>query len=222
MLGHAARAVPWGRVVLAAGLVLLLMELVRRDPWLLWPLQGTAVGLLAGATAWCFDETSAVVVDPCPRGLAWRAAARSPAVLLLTLAWVLGVLRGGDAATFGHAGAVLAQGVVAVTAGAAVACWRRARGAATPGTLFATTVVPATTAWALVRPFDQYVAVFPYGDTSTTGWHASTIGWAATGILAGLLLVAALAEAPWWHLRRGHRATTAVLRQRQVRLRRDA
>ena len=81
MVRYAARAVPWVRISLAAALVALLMELVRWNPWVLWPLEGTAVGLLAGATAWCFDESAAVVVDVAPRGLAWRTAARTPAVL---------------------------------------------------------------------------------------------------------------------------------------------
>lgn len=201
MLGHAARAVPWGRVALAAGLVVLLMDLVRRDPWALWPLQGTAVGLLAGATAWCFDDVAVAVVDTAPRGLAWRAAARSPAVLVLVLAWVLAVHRTGDDAGFGHPRAVLVQGLVAITVGAAVACWRRARGEEAPGLVFAGVVVPAVTAWALVRPFDEQLAVFPYGTTSATGWHLSTVGWAVTGALAAALLVAALADAPWWRLR---------------------
>jgi hypothetical protein len=202
MVTYAARAVPWVRVVLAAVLVVLLMDLVRWNPWVLWPLEGTAVGLLAGATAWCFDETAAVVVDTSPRGLAWRAGVRSPAVLLLVLAWVLAVRRSGDAAAFGHIDAVLVQGLVAVLSGAAFACWRRAHGEAVPGLLFASVVVPAVTAWALVRPFAAHLAVFPYGTTSSYGWRVSTVGWTVTGTFAGLLLVAALCDAPWWHLRR--------------------
>jgi len=202
MLTYAARAVPWTRVVLAAVLVVVLMELVRWNPWVLWPLEGTAVGLLAGATAWCFDETAAVVVDTTPRGPAWRAGARSPAVLLLTLAWGLAVLRAGTGGSFGHVRAILVQGLVAITAGAAFACWRRGRGEAVPGLLWAAGVVPAVAAWALVRPLDGHLAVFPYGTTSAYGWRLSTAGWTVTGTLAGLLLVAALAEAPWWRLSR--------------------
>jgi len=202
MLTYAARALPWLRVVLAAGLVLVLMELVRWNPWVLWPLEGTAVGLLAGATAWCFDETAAVVVDTAPRGLPWRVAARSPAVLLLALAWGLAVLRAGNGVVSGHQGAILVQGLVAMAAGAAFACWGRAHGEAVPGLLFATVVVPAVTVWSLVRPFDEHLVVFPYGTTSAHGWHQSTVGWTATGTLAVLLLVAALSDAPWWRLRR--------------------
>ncbi|GAA0905531.1 hypothetical protein [Virgisporangium aurantiacum] len=202
MLHHAARAVPWGRVALAAGLVVVLMELVRWNPWVLWPLEGAAVGLLAGAAAWCFDETAAAVVDTSPRGLAWRAGARSPAVLLLVLTWVFAVARGGNDATFGHLEAVLVQGLAAVATGAAVACWRRAQGDASPGLLFAAITVPVATVWALVRPLGDHLAVFPYGATSSHGWHISTVGWAAAGVLAALLLIAALTDAPWWHLHR--------------------
>ena len=145
MVTYAARAIPWLRVLLAAGLVVVLMELVRWNPWVLWPLEGTAVGLLAGATAWCFDESAAVVVNTSPRGLAWRTAARSPGVVLLALAWGLGVLRLGNGAVIGHVAAILVQGLVAIAAGAAFACLRRAEGEAVPGLLFATVVVPAVT-----------------------------------------------------------------------------
>jgi hypothetical protein len=198
MLTYAARAVPWGRIVLAAGLVLVLMELVAWNPWVLWPLEGTAVGLLAGAAAWCFDETAAVIVDAAPRSLAWRVGARSPAVLLLVLAWWLGVLRVGDGNEVAHIDAIAEQGLVAVAAGAAFACWRRAEGEPVPGLLFATAVVPAVTGWALVRPFDEHLAVFPYVTTSAQGWQLSVVGWTALGVVAGLLLIAALTEAPWW------------------------
>src|SRR4051812_49023426 len=68
MTSYVARAVPWTRVALAAGLVVVLMELVRWNPWVLWPLEGTAVGLLAGATAPCFAETSAARLASAPRG----------------------------------------------------------------------------------------------------------------------------------------------------------
>ena len=64
MLIYATRGVPWPRVTTAAALVVVLIELVRWNPWTLWPLEGTAVGLLSGATAWCFDETAAAVVEP--------------------------------------------------------------------------------------------------------------------------------------------------------------
>jgi hypothetical protein len=93
-------------------------------------------------------------------------------------------------------------GLAAVATGAAVACWRRAQGEASPGLLFAAVIVPVTTVWALVRPLGDHLAVFPYGTTSSHSWHMSTVGWATAGVLAGLLLIAALTDAPWWHLHR--------------------
>src|ERR1700712_2266593 len=101
------------------------MELVRWNAWVLWPLEGTAVGLLAGATAWCFDEVAAAVADAAPRGPAWRAPARAPAVALLLAAWTAPVLHAGDRALFGHRDAVLVQGLAAMAGGAALAVWFR-------------------------------------------------------------------------------------------------
>jgi hypothetical protein len=200
MTGYVARAVPWTRVALAAGLVVVLMELVRWNPWMLWPLEGTAVGLLAGATAWCFDETAAVVVDSSPRGLAWRTMARSPGPLLLIVTWTAVVLHAGGETTFGHGDEIWIQGVGASLAGAAYTSWRRSGGEASPGHRFATAVVPATTAWALLRPFDQHLAVFPYATTSPGGWDHSATAWVALTIAAVVVLGVVLADARWWRL----------------------
>lgn len=201
MLRYAARAIPWPRVVLGAALVVLLMELVRWNPWVLWPLAGTAVGLLAGVTAWCFDESAAVVVDVTPRSLAWRTAARAPAVLGLLLVWCAVVWHAGDQALFGRSISILVQGLAAIAVGAGYAGWRRAQGEPMPGSLLATTMVPLTSAWALVRPFDATVPVFPYGTSTATEWTASTAGWIALGGLALVVLAAALSDAPWWPVR---------------------
>jgi hypothetical protein len=198
MTAYVARAVPWTRVVLAAGLVLVLMELVRWNPWVLWPLEGTAVGLLAGATAWCFDETAADVVDSSPRGLAWRTTARAPGPVLLLATWTVVVVHAGAATTFGHGAEVWVQGVAAITAGAAYSSWRRSCSEASPGLRFATAVVPATTGWALLRPFDQHLAVFPYATTSPGAWDQSAAGWVALTVGAVVILAVVLAEARWW------------------------
>lgn len=198
MNGYVARAVPWTRVALAAGLVVVLVELVRWNPWVLWPLEGTAVGLLAGATAWCFDETSAAVVDSAPRGLAWRTMARSPGPLLLLVTWTAVVFHAGTETTFGHRDEIWFQGVAACLAGAAYATWRRSCGEASPGVRFATAVVPTTTAWALLRPFDHTLAVFPYATTTSAGWDRSTSSWLALTIAAVVTLAVVLADARWW------------------------
>jgi hypothetical protein len=208
MTGYVARAVPWTRVALAAGLVVVLMELVRWNPWILWPLEGTSVGLLAGATAWCFDETSANVVDTSPRGLAWRTMARTPGPLLLVVTWTAVVLHAGGETTFGHGNEIWVQGMAASIAGAAYTSWRRSCGEASPGLRFATAVVPATTAWALLRPFDRYLPVFPYATTSPAGWNRSATGWVALTIAAIVVLGVVLADARWWRsplAMQGHR-----------------
>jgi hypothetical protein len=201
MLRYAASAVPWVRVALAAVLVALLMELVRWKPWVLWPLEGTAVGLLAGASAWCFDESAAVVVDVAPRSLAWRSSARTPAVLGLTLVWCAVVWHAGNRALFGQSLNILVQGLVAIAIGAGYASWRRAWGEPTPGLVLATAVIPLTSAWALVRPLETRLPVFPYGSSSASDWTTSTVGWLTLGTLALIVLVAALSDAPWWRSR---------------------
>ncbi len=203
MTGYVARAVPWTRVALAAGLVVVLMELVRWNPWVLWPLEGTAVGLLAGATAWCFDETSAAVVDSAPRGLAWRTMARVPGPLVLLVTWTVVVLHAGAGTTFEHRDEIWFQGLAACLAGAAYASWRRSSGEASPGLRFATAVVPVTTGWALLRPLDSHLAVFPYATTTPAGWERSTAGWVALAIASAVALGVVLADARWWRLPHG-------------------
>jgi len=201
MLRYAASAIPWPRVALGTALVVLLMELVRWNTWVLWPLAGTAVGLLAGVTAWCFDESAAVVVDVAPRSLAWRTAARAPVVLGMLLVWCAVVWHASDRALFGRSVSVLVEGLVAIAVGAGYAGWRRARGEPMPGLVLATTVVPLTSTWALVRPLDATLPVFPYGTSSAEEWTVSTVGWVVLGILALVVLAAALSDAPWWLVR---------------------
>ena len=200
MIRYAVHAVPWLRIGVAAVLVVTLMELVGRWPWQTWPLEGTAVGLLAGATAWCFDEPAAAVVDPAPRSLAWRTLARGSGVLVLAIAWAVSVGRAWDG-LFGHPWVVALHGGAAMVAGAAWATWRRAVGVASPGMSLAVSVVPLLTGWALVRPFDKQLPVFPYAPDGSGDWSASLAGWACLGVAAGVLLLAALADAPWWTVR---------------------
>jgi hypothetical protein len=184
VIRHGVRAVPWLRVGLAGALVVVLMELVRWNPWLLWPLEGTAVGLLAAASAWCFDEPAAAVVDTLPRGMAWRAAARAPALVVLLGTWTVVALHAGDEVLFGHSGAVVVQGLAAMVLGSALATWSRGRGEATPGLRIAVVVVPVSTAWALVRPLQRALPVFPYGTSSAAAWHTSTLVWVLLAVMA--------------------------------------
>jgi hypothetical protein len=202
VLRYAARAVPWTQVALAAGLVLVLMDVVRRWPWTMWPLEGTAVGLLAGAAAWCFDEPSAAVVDSAPRSLLWRTTARSGGVVLLLAAWAAAVFIARDS-LFGHPWEVAFQGVAAVLAVVAYTIWRRAGGDPNPGLQAALMVVPVATAWALIRPFSEALPVFPYADGSTDfgDWGVSLAGWAVVAGCGVVLLAAALTDVRWWSTR---------------------
>ena len=197
MIRYAAAAVPWTRIATAACLVVALMELVGRWPWTMWPLEGAAVGLLAGATAWCFDEPAAAVVDPAPRSLRWRTVARASGVLVLVAAWVLSVWRAWDN-LFAHPWAVTGQGIGACLAGAAWATWRRSGGEPSPGLVLATSVVPVATAWALIRPFEKEFPVFPYGYEGSGDWDISQAGWTLAAAGAAAILFAALADARWW------------------------
>ncbi|GAB2473886.1 hypothetical protein [Xylanimonas ulmi] len=188
MLRHAGRAVPWVLVAVAAVGVAGLLALVRWRPWTLWPLEGVAVGLLAAAVGWCLDEPAAAVVDVTPRGIAWRTAARSAGVAVLLAAWATGVWFARDG-LFGHPGYVLLQGGGAAAVAVAWTTWRRVGGEATPGGRWAVVVVPLTSAWALVRPFEASAPVFPFADQ---GWAASAAGWVAAGLGAATVLAVVL------------------------------
>ncbi|MET7398060.1 hypothetical protein ABZS66_31670 [Dactylosporangium sp. NPDC005572] len=205
MLHHAARAVPWPLVAAASLLITGLLAAVRYDSWTLWPLQGTAVGLLAGAVGWCLDEPAAAVVDPAPRGLAWRTLARTAGIAPLLAAWCAAVWWA-RADLYGHPWAVLVQGFAAATVATAWVTRRRAAGEATPGQRWAIVVVPVTTAWALVRPVEEHLPVFPYGYGDAFGdWTISSAGWAVTGLTAALMLAATLIRdgRPWYRPRAG-------------------
>ena len=126
--------------------------------------------------------------------------ARSPGPLLLVVTWTAVVLHAGGDATFGHGNDIWIQGVAASVAGAAYTSWRRSCGEASPGLRFATAVVPATTALALLRPFNRHLPIFPYGTTSPPGWNHSATGWVALTIAASVVLGVVLADARWWRL----------------------
>ncbi len=127
MTGYAARAVPWPLVAVACATVAGLLSLVAASPWAMWPLQGTAAGVLAGAVAWSMDEPATAVVDTLPRGLRWRTAARSSVVPVLLGVWAVSLvsMRGRIP---GHLQLFLLQGLGAVSLALAVTTWRRARG----------------------------------------------------------------------------------------------
>lgn len=192
MVRYARQAVPWTLVAVSAAVLALLIALVEYDPWRLWPLQGIGVGLLAAATAWCLDEPAAAVVDPSPRGLAWRTAARLPAVVLLAAVWCIGCWWARDS-LFGHPEAVAIQGLAGAAMALAWVTVRRCGGHATPGQRLALTVVPIAAAWALVRPAEDWIPVFPYGPNSIADWDTSTMAWVVVGAVAALVVASVLA-----------------------------
>lgn len=194
MIRHAARGVPWLLLAVTGALLVVLLQVVAHWPYTTWPLEGCAVGLLAGGAAWCFDEPAAAVVDTVPRHLAWRTAARALGLLVLLGLWSLAVSLARHG-LFGHSRDVAAQGVAAALAAAAYATWRRAGGVATPGRRTSGAVVPAATFLALARPAAAAVPLFPY--TAAGNWTASALLWGVVAVLATFALAGTLLDLPW-------------------------
>ena len=203
MTGFALRAVPWSLVAACGAVVSVLMALVAAEPGTLWPLQGAAIGLLAGGAAWSMDETAAALVDTLPRPLWWRTAARAAAALPLALVWAGCVLVARDRLP-AHTELFLLQGGAALLLGIGFVTWRRAHGVAAPGTRFASGVIPAALALALVRPFPERLPLFPVWE-SAAAWTLSLAIWGALALAAGGLLAVALAETARSHFRAAFR-----------------
>ena len=193
MVRHALRAIPWWLLAGAAALVTVLLRIVEQWPYAMWPLAGLAVGLLAGAATWAFDEPAADVVDTLPRGLAWRTAARCLGLACL-LAWWSASVYWTRAAYFEHAADVAWQGVSAVLASTAVATVLRGRGVAAPARSLSSGIVAATAYVALARPLEDRVPLLPY--TAVGPWDESRVWWAALAGAAALALLLELTETP--------------------------
>ncbi len=194
MITHARRAVPWTLVLVSAALIAAMMAIVGRWPGTTWPLQGTAVGLLAATCGRCLDEPSPELTDTTPRTLRWRVEAQGLGVVALLAAWVTSVLAlGGD--LLGHRSDVLAQGVAATTATLGAVAWLRSRGVPAPGRALATWIVAVLTGVALVRPAPAALPLFPYPPEET--WADSRILWAGAAAAGLLALGAALSDVTW-------------------------
>lgn len=190
MWRYSRAALPWTLVGVCAVILLALMALVEYQPLVLWPLQGTAVGVVAAATAWCLDEPAAGVVDPTPHTMAWRTTARLPGILTVLAAWSAGAWWARDS-LLDHPWTVFVQGPAA---SALAACWvirARFAGQSTPGGRFALAVIPLATAWALVRPFDSRLPVFPY---VWSNWSAALWMWSLAGLASAAAAVLLLAR----------------------------
>ena len=193
MIRYAARAVPWTLVATSCVLVVALMALVAAWPDVVWPLQGAAVGLLAGAAAWSMDEVAAAVVDTLPRALWWRTAARAAAVVPLALVWTGCVLVAGDRLP-PHGELFLLQGFAAVLCSVAFVTWRRAHGEAAPGARVASGAIAVATALALIRPLPERLPLFPAW--AYEQWELSLALWSALAAASAVLLALALSRGP--------------------------
>ena len=175
MVHYAVRALPWPLLATIATAVFALMEVVRRWPWTMWPLEACAVGLVAAGAAWCCDEPAASVIDSAPRSLLWRTTARLLGVCVLLGVWVLSVALARDS-LFEHPVEVALQGVI------------------TPGGILAAGIVPTATFWAVARPLPQTLPLFPYTTSVELGgdWASSLVIWLVVATLAAALLIAAV------------------------------
>jgi hypothetical protein len=192
MTGYLARAVPWPLV--AAGCVTMagLLGLVAASPWILWPLEGTAVGVLAGTVAWSMDEPAAAVVDTLPRSLRWRTALRASTVPLVLGVWTTSLVLMRTRIP-GHLGLFLLQGIGAACFALAITARQRSRGEPEPGRALAALVVPVATALALARPVADWLPVFPVWPDDR--WALSQLLWSLVTAASLVVLVAALRPA---------------------------
>lgn len=193
MTRYASRAVAWTLVAASCVLVVALMALVAAWPEVVWPLQGAAVGLLAGAAAWSMDETAAAVVDSLPRPLWWRTVARTAAVVPLGLVWTGCVFIAGDRLP-PHSELFLLQGFAAVLFAVAFVTWRRAHGEAVPGARFGSAAIAVATAFALIRPLPDRLPLFPIWTFEQ--WGLSFAIWSALAAASAVLLAIALSREP--------------------------
>lgn len=187
MIRFAFRAAPWPLLLFGCGAVAGLMICVALRPDVMWPLQGTSVGLLAGLVAFAMDERCAAIVDTLPRPLWWRTAGRGLVVVPVTAALWAVSLDWAGARLPGHRGVFLLQGAAAIVGALAVTACQRANGAAEPGTAFASAAIPVAAMLALARPWEHVLPVFPawpYED-----WSRTRVIWLAV-LLAGVVVLA--------------------------------
>lgn len=185
---YAARAVPWLLAGAGGAMIVGLMALVGRWPWVMWPLEGTALGLLAGVVAWANDERCAAIVDTLPRSLRWRTLARSVVVALMLAVWIACLLAQRHRLP-PHLPLFALQGLAAAAVALAVTVWRRAAGSAEPGRTFASVIIPTSAALALIRPAARRLPLFPIWPGED--WARSTAIW--TTVFGASLVVLALA-----------------------------
>jgi hypothetical protein len=166
-----------------------LLVVVALWPYTMWPLHGTAVGLIAGTSAWAVDETAARIVDVAPRPLWWRHVARATTPLLLAVAWasmhVVVRNRLPD-----HLWFFVLQGVTAAALGFATGALLRSTGRAEPGQWIASFICPLTLGVALAKPLDEHAPMFPVWPHDD--WARSAAIWSAAAVVAVIFAVQTL------------------------------
>ncbi|MGD9571157.1 MAG: hypothetical protein AB7V62_04655 [Thermoleophilia bacterium] len=182
-------AVPWGLVAAGCLVAGVLLAVAAAEPSALWPLQGTAAGVLAACAAWSADERAAAVTDALPRPLWWRTAARAAATVPLAVVWAAAVLIVGDRLP-DHTELLVRQGLVALVCGLALATWARSRGVPEPGRVLGPVLVVVVAALALARPVPDRLPLFPIWPGEP--WALSgTLWWSVLGA-ACLVLASAI------------------------------
>jgi hypothetical protein len=184
-LVYARAATSWAMLGITLALILILLTIVARWPYTMWPLHGAAIGLIAGTSAWAVDETTATIVDVAPRPMWWRHLARAITPLILTIAWTSMHVGIRDRLP-DRLGLFILQGVTAAALGFAAGSALRSRGLAEPGQWIASFVCPLALGVALAKPLNDHAPLFPvwpYDD-----WTRSTILWSAAALTAVLLV----------------------------------
>jgi hypothetical protein len=199
---YAIRVTPWLMLVASCGVIVGLMALVAAWPSIMWPLEGAAIGVIAGTVAMALDERCAAIVDTLPRGLVWRSTARAALVVPMLLAVWLGCLFAWQHRLPAHSGLFALQGVAAAGTALAFAVWSRATGSAEPGAPFAAAVIPVTMGLALLRPWTRWLPLFPVWPNEN--WALSRTIWSS---LAIGVPITAFSAAVAFHVRARHRST---------------
>lgn len=182
------RSVPVGLVAGCGAVVVALVVAAAWRPATMWPLHGVALALVLGASAWCCDESLAPLVDVAPRArpFATRVRAGGPAVLVVV--WALVHLVERDLLP-PHLEVLVGQGVAAALIGFAIGSRARSLGEAAGGARAAMVVVPVLVGWALARPWEDVLPVFPVWPWER--WSRAALLWGvAAAASAGSLVLA--------------------------------
>jgi hypothetical protein len=183
-LVYARAATPWVMLGVTLALIVMLLTIVARWPYTMWPLHGAAIGLIAATSAWAVDETTATIVDVAPRPMWWRSAARALTPLILGVAWAATHFAIRDRLP-DRLGLLVLQGMTAAGLGFAAGVTLRARGRAEPGQWIASFVCPLALGVALAKPLNDHAPLFPIWPHDN--WTRSTIIWSAAALTAVLL-----------------------------------